>query len=234
MELRETPVSGSAVPRLELVEWAKRHGLVAGITGRTAEFSWTTFRAGFEDRFPSSVRSKQVHGIEVRWQARADEGWRLLDGFDGHATDQAGVLLTVSVADCIPVYLAVPRCGVVALLHAGWRGTAAGILARGVRLLREQTGASSSEIVIHCGVGICGACYEVGSEVAERLTGTVPPGPVHVDLRSILAAQAASLGLLDVSISPWCTAHDRERFFSYRASGGGDGRQAAYLGRPCA
>ena len=82
---------------------------------------------------------------------------------------------------------------------------------------------------MHCGVGICGACYEVGPEVIERLTEG-PSG--HVDLREILARQAADLGITQVSVSSWCSAHDRAHFFSHRASGGRDGRMIAYVGVP--
>jgi copper oxidase (laccase) domain-containing protein len=82
---------------------------------------------------------------------------------------------------------------------------------------------------MHCGVGICGECYEVGSEVADRFG---KPDATHLDLRDILAQQARALGIRDVSISPWCTAQERDRFFSHRASRGSDGRMVAYLGRP--
>ena len=66
-----------------------------------------------------------------------------------------------------------------ALLHAGWRGTAAKILREGVTALVTEAGSSMSSLVIHCGVSICGACYEVGSEVAEAL------GPGLVDVRGV-------------------------------------------------
>jgi copper oxidase (laccase) domain-containing protein len=82
---------------------------------------------------------------------------------------------------------------------------------------------------MHCGVGICGECYEVGSEVAVRFGFT---DSVHLDLRATLARQARELGIQEVSISPWCSAEGRDRFFSHRASGGRDGRMIAYLGRP--
>jgi copper oxidase (laccase) domain-containing protein len=82
---------------------------------------------------------------------------------------------------------------------------------------------------MHCGVGICGDCYEVGSEVADRF-GLA--GASHLDLRDLLAQQAHGLGIRDISVSPWCSAEGRDRFFSHRASGGRDGRMVAYLGRP--
>jgi YfiH family protein len=198
---------------------------------------WRAFRAAFGGRFPEIVLSHQVHGNAVRWHRGRTDGWLVLDGFDGHATVELGALLTVTVADCVPVYLASPTTGVVALLHAGWRGTASGVLQRGIRLLCDSA-AQASQLVMHCGVGICGLCYEVGDEVraavAQTLPAGAPTGPdsSHVDLRNVLARQAHALGVREVSVSSWCSAHDRDRFFSHRASRGEDGRMVAYLGRP--
>src|SRR5256885_1823885 len=118
-------------------------------------------------------------------------------------------------------------------------GVVAGITTPGsgggfsLRVRREGL-VAASEIVMHCGVGICGSCYEVGSEVLERLTPGRRPGVTsgHVDLREVLVRQAAALGVGDISVSPWCSAHDREHFFSHRASGGRGGRMIAYLGVP--
>jgi len=245
----EVPVGDAAVPRLELADWAVRYSLVAGITtrGQGAGFNlglwsdaqvgqvmgrWRAFCAAFAPRFPAVVLSHQVHGTAVRWHEALPEGWLILDGLDGHATGERGALLTITVADCIPVYLTVPHKGAIALLHGGWRGAAAGVLARGVELLKWRGFAKTSDIVMHCGVGICGACYEVGSEVATRFGMAPTAGPVRLDLRDVLARQARDLGIEQISISPWCSAEGRERFFSHRASGGRDGRMVAYLGRP--
>ena len=243
--LAESPAGDAAVPRAELAEWADRYGLVAGVTLRPMSLGlwsdepvgqvlsrWRAFRAAFAARFPALVLSHQVHGTAVQWHETLPEGWLMLDGLDGHATADRGLLLTVTVADCIPVYLAVPQKGALALLHAGWRGAANGVLARGVELLKRHGFAKGTDIVMHCGVGICGTCYEVGSEVAGQFGLPVSPGPVPLDLRAVLARQARELGIEDVTVSPWCSAHDRDRFFSHRASGGRDGRMVAYLGRP--
>ena len=264
--LREQPVPDPAVPRMELAEWSARYGVVAGITtrGTGRGFSlglwseenvgqvmtrWRALRAAFRPAFSAVVLSHQVHGTAVQWHSQPPDGWLILDGVDGHATGTRGVLLSITVADCIPVYLLAPTKHVVALLHAGWRGTSGGMLEQGVELVRREAFVKASEIVMHCGVGICGLCYEVGSEVLERLTPErltperLTPGrrPVvsraespsgHVDLREVLVRQAGELGVTDVSVSPWCSAHDREHFFSHRASGGRDGRMIAYLGVP--
>jgi polyphenol oxidase len=259
--LRELPVGDSAVPRMELREWADRYGIVAGITtrgrvgagGAGGGFSlglwseenvgqvmtrWRAVRAVFAPRFPAVVLSHQIHGTTVTWLRSASPGWLILDGSDGLATNTRGLLLTVTVADCIPVYLVVPDKGAIALLHAGWRGTADRILERGVELLRREAFARASDIVMHCGPGICGACYEVGSEVLERLTLSRRPGVEglsgHVDLRAVLVRQATELGIGAASVSGWCSAHDREQLLSHRASRGRDGRMIAYLGLPLA
>jgi YfiH family protein len=247
---REAPAGDAAVPRLELTDWAERYGLVAGVTTRgpsATPFSlglwsdepvgqvlsrWRAFCAAFGPRFPTVVLSHQVHGTRVEWHAAVPNGWLVLDGFDGHATADAGLLLTVTLADCIPVYLAVPQKGAVALLHAGWRGTVGGVLERGIELLQERGVARGADIVMHCGVGICGSCYEVGSEVAARFGIGGGAASVRLDLRSRLVEQARGLGVEQISVSPWCSAHDRNQFFSHRASGGRDGRMVAYLGRP--
>lgn len=246
--LGEEAVPGP-VPRLEVPGWRARFGLVAGITWRgdgpgafdlglaTAQpvgavmARWDAFRAA-EPGFHAAVLGRQVHGTEVRWHADPS-GWVILDGVDGHATDRPGVLLCVTVADCTPVYLAAPARGAVALLHAGWRGAASGVLARGVALLHGRTGARPDELVAHLGVAICGDCYEVGAEVLEAFgIAAEGAGPWHLDVRDRLQEQAAALGIGAVTRSPWCSAHDRARFHSHRASRGADGRMVAYLGLP--
>jgi YfiH family protein len=190
---------------------------------------WLAFRRAMPG-FHATVLGNQVHGVEIM-RIDAGSGWMQMEGIDGWITTTPGILLTVTIADCVPVYLVAPGQGI-ALLHAGWRGTAGEILSRGLERLRAAVGAQA-DIIMHCGVGICGACYEVGSEV---MVGCGVPangaGPWHLDIRSRLAEQAAALGVKKVTISSWCSAHDRPAFFSHRASGGGDGRMVGYLGMP--
>jgi copper oxidase (laccase) domain-containing protein len=189
---------------------------------------WLAFRRSMTG-FPAVALGNQVHGIELM-TLEAGRGWIQVQGIDGWIATVPGILLTVTVADCVPVYLVAPGRGV-ALLHAGWRGTAGRILCRGVERLMADTGCSARGIIMHCGVGICGRCYEVGSEV---LLGCRVPvegdGPWRIDLRERLAAEAVDLGLTSITSSAWCSAHDRGTFYSHRASGGRDGRMVAYIG----
>jgi copper oxidase (laccase) domain-containing protein len=246
--VRELPAPGT-LPLYEIPDWRAGHGVVAGITGRGAEpgggfdlglwteapvgevmSRWRAFRRALPG-FDAVVLGNQVHGVVVE-TVGPSRGWIQIEGVDGWVTTSPGVLLTVTVADCIPVYLAVPGRGI-ALLHAGWRGVAGGILAAGIEQLTAVTNVPVSDIVMHCGVGICDMCYEVGSEV--MLACGLPAegaGPWHLDLRERLAEQAAALGVDLVSSSLWCSAHDRPSFYSHRASRGADGRMVAYFGMP--
>ena len=247
--VRERPVEGGAVPRLEVPGWRERYGIVAGLTTRGAPgepwdlgltgtapvgrviAQWSALRAA-EPGFPLAVLGRQVHGTEVAWHDQG-RGWLLLDGVDGHATASAGVLLTVTVADCTPIYLVDTDTGSLALLHAGWRGASSRVLDRGIRLLAGRSGTRVENITMHCGVGICGDCYEVGSGVFSAFRLPPPDGGKGLlDVRAELLKQAEALGIGAVSCSPWCSGHDGELFHSHRRSGGADGRMIAYLGRP--
>jgi YfiH family protein len=242
----ESAVPGT-VPRFELEAWREQYGIVAGITGRgegTPGFDlglwtmqpvgqvmqrWRDLRRALPD-FHAQVFAIQCHGADVAWHQSSGYGWRILDALDGHAAGSAGLLLTVSVADCIPVYLLDPEARVIALLHAGWRGTAGRILTRGIEAMVAH-GAKPDRILMHAGVGICGDCYEVGREVMEGVGLEAPgEGPWHVDLRRVIADQARAVGINQVTISAHCSAHDGGLFFSHRRSGGADGRMVAYLG----
>jgi YfiH family protein len=243
----EARVAGSAVPRSELAEWRERYGLVAGLTERPFDVGlstrapvgevmgrWRAFRESFHPAFQAVQKSHQVHGNTVLWHETVAPGWHEAGPADGHATSQSGLLLCVTVADCIPIYLAA-RGRAVALLHAGWRGIAAGVLEAGLRKLVDHANVTPPDVVMHCGVGICGPCYEVGDEVARAVLGpSAPSGHQRLDLRRALADQAKRLGVGQVTISPLCTSCHHDRFYSHRASGGSDGRMVAYLGMPLA
>ena len=244
--IRETPFAGP-VPRFEIPGWRARFGVVAGITNRGEEPGrdfdlglwsrapvgevmnrWLAFHRALPE-FPTVVLGNQVHGVELK-QVDEGVGWIQVQGIDGWITTKPGILLTVTVADCIPVYLIAPGCGV-ALLHAGWRGTAGGIVKRGIEGLARATKTPASRLVMHCGVGICGPCYEVGSEFVQACGLQVQgDGPWHLDLRDQLVDQGRQAGIRQITVSSWCSAHDRPIFFSHRASQGGDGRMVAYIG----
>lgn len=182
-----------------------------------------------EELSPGGARlatSSQVHGSRVVVHSSDWQGWLRVDATDGHVATDRGLALAVTVADCVPIFIAHPS-GSVALLHSGWRGTAAHILGRGIDAL-AQRGFAASELRVHFGPAICGNCYEVGRDVFCQLTGrNSSGGALHVDLRSILSEQAHAAGIRHVTTSALCTRCNNDRFFSHRA--GDTGRQIAVI-----
>jgi polyphenol oxidase len=172
--------------------------------------------------------ARQVHGSRVLVHDGGWTGWLRGPGADGHIARAAATALAVSVADCVPVFVAHPS-GVVALLHSGWRGTEANILGVALQRLRLD-GVRLGELRVVLGPAICGDCYEVSPDVYGRLTGLRVDVPTSVDLRRIIARQATSHGISDVRIDARCTRCDNHRFFSHRA--GDAGRQLGVIASP--
>jgi polyphenol oxidase len=167
----------------------------------------------------------QVHGDTVLAHANPWEGFLRTRPADGHATQERGLALAVTLADCAPVFIAHPS-GAVALVHSGWRGTEARIIDQAIRVL-GRAGLSPDELRVHIGPAICGRCYEVSAEVRARLTGETSNRPGNVDIRSLIAEQATEAGIGRVSVSSSCTRCDNDSFFSHRA--GDTGRQIAVI-----
>jgi YfiH family protein len=142
---------------------------------------------------------------------------------DGQAASVAGIGAMVLTADCLPVALGAE--GAVAMVHAGWRGLAAGVIEEGVRALRELGGEEDILAIIGPGAGPC--CYEVGEEVRAAFGGphrAQSPHPRNIDLKAIARDKLLAVGVTEVRDLAMCTICD-ERFFSYRREGARAGRQ---------
>jgi len=167
----------------------------------------------------------QIHGDRVLPHVTAWDGILRTEPADGHATQERGLALAVTVADCAPVFLAHPS-GAIAIVHSGWRGTEARIIDQAIRLL-GRVGLSPDELRVHIGPAICGRCYEVSADVRSRLTGEPANRPGNVDIRSLIAEQAREAGVTSISMSASCTRCDNDSFYSHRA--GDAGRQLAVI-----
>lgn len=189
---------------------------------------------------------EQVHGTGLRWVeprhcgAGAWETSTALPATDGLLTRQRGVVLGVLVADCVPLLLADPEAGLVAAVHAGWRGTAGRIATRAVEAM-VSAGAHPSRIVAAMGPSIGPCCYQVSPDLAGWFAGLFSQevvrrkarGP-YLDLRlaNRLALMEAGLSEAQISWHPPCTACQTHRYFSHRAQGGQAGRQAGLIWMP--
>ncbi|MEO7218538.1 MAG: polyphenol oxidase family protein [Gemmatimonadaceae bacterium] len=167
----------------------------------------------------------QVHGNRVLPHVTPWDGFLRTEPADGHVTQERGLALAVTVADCAPVFIAHPS-GATAIVHSGWRGTEARIIDEAIRLF-GQVGLAADELLVHIGPAICGRCYEVSADVRSRLTGEPANRPGNVDIRSIIAGHAREAGVTRVSVSGSCTRCDNETFYSHRA--GDAGRQIAVI-----
>ncbi|MGQ0767208.1 MAG: polyphenol oxidase family protein [Gemmatimonadota bacterium] len=167
----------------------------------------------------------QVHGAAITEHGPGWSGWLRCHDSDGHVAGNPSTAMAVTLADCVPVFIAHPS-GVASILHSGWRGTVAGITPAAIAHL-DKLGCAPADLTLHCGPAICGACYEVSAEVARALTGERYDAPVSVDLRAIIAGQARALGVRKVSVSAECTLCGGGRYFSHR--GGDGGRQIGVI-----
>lgn len=163
----------------------------------------------------------QVHGADVL-EAPAGSSGVLGEG-DGLVTGEAGVVLQILTADCVPVLLEGDTR--VAALHAGWRGLAAGVVERGV----EAVGAVRAAWV---GPSIHACCYEVGDEVtsAFRRAGLPVAGERRVDPAQAARAALESAGVRNIAVASRCTSCE-PNYFSHRRDGVG-GRQGSFISRP--
>jgi len=199
---------------------------VAGEQAEQGEQARERLRAGIGVQ--SLVRGYQVHGTVVQLVRSPPDGPAIdvrRPDADGQATALAGVAAMVLTADCLPVALASPNA--VAIVHAGWRGLAAGVLQSGVEALRELGGEEPIVAVIGPGAGAC--CYEVGPEVLAAF-GEAHAERRHIDLRVIARERLLAAGVADVREAAACTICD-ERFFSHRREGARAGRQAGVAWR---
>jgi YfiH family protein len=165
----------------------------------------------------------QVHGGELAFHSGRQDpspfarpGSALAEA-DGHVASVAGLAPLVLGADCLPVAVAGP--GGVAMLHCGWRGLAAGILAAGVEAVQ------ATDAAIGPGIGAC--CYEVGDEVLDAFSGLgdgIASGRM-LDLTEVARRLLARSGVEGIEAAGHCTCCEPELFFSHRRDHGRTGRQ---------
>lgn len=174
------------------------------------------------------LAGRQVHGAELARHRGpqepspfAEPGTSEPPAVDGHVTAEPELAALVYVADCLPIALAGP--GGVAMLHCGWRGLAAGILARGADAV------AATHAVIGPGIGPC--CYEVGEEVLGAFAGLGEgtSSARMLDLPEVARRllQATSVG--SIESADLCTGCEAELFFSHRRDAGRTGRQAGIV-----
>ena len=194
------------------------------------------------------VSVTQIHSRTVRYVTEDDRGagiyYRADYECDGYVTDRPGVALCIKTADCVPILLSDEDAGVIGAVHAGWRGTASGIVGECVRMMC-RLGASAGRIKAAVGPAIGKCCYEVGPDVRkefERLCGeyfagrfVLPvkdrPGKYLADLPGANKAHMEDAGLdaENIDIAGLCTSCRSDLFFSHRRGGGQRGTMCSVI-----
>ena len=189
----------------------------------------------------------QVHGVAIARVGVGDtpEDVARLQA-DGLCSDRADVALAVFVADCIPAIIVDPRTGAFAAVHAGWRGTLAGVLPAAVSALGAHFGSRASDLRVALGPAIGACCFEVGPEVVAAFEAGLPGaraadvivrelagGKAHIDLKRVnrLLLERAGVDPAAIDAGPECTSCDQARFFSYRRDKGQTGQHLAFVSR---
>lgn len=196
---------------------------------------------------PTLLRASQVHGVRVLHVGATDDPARVaVQEADGLCTDTVGLGLSVHVADCTPILMACPRTGACAALHAGWRGTVAGMAQAGARILVSTFGCRPSDLVVALGPCIGACCFEVGQDVVDAFRAVSPAAETNgvilggagkkprIDLRRFQTEQLVLAGIEpdNIDASFHCTRCDPEnRFFSFRQSGRATGQMVGFVVR---
>ncbi|NBD22782.1 peptidoglycan editing factor PgeF [Paenibacillus glycinis] len=259
-----------------LPRWSERqNGLTAGFTGRQGGVSaapWQSLNCGLHvgdadidvvhNRrmlaealgwpFEAWTCAEQVHGSRVAIVRRDDRGKgresrsTAIGDADAMATDERGVLLTSFYADCVPLYFFDPAKGVVALAHAGWKGTVLEIARETIEAMTASFGCDPADIEAAIGpsIGLC--CYEVNEVVLDRviplmrslnlepdrLVNPTEGGKARINLKELNRQIMIKAGILPsrIECSDYCTGCSTDLFFSHRMEGGATGRMVSWIG----
>jgi len=213
--------------------------------GRHLRAFFTTKSTGAEIKNISRISAVPVGNIYLPIQKHTDAvqvvehdlGPKIADAV---VTNRKGIMVGVQVADCVPLLLYDRRLHIVGAVHAGWRGTAAGILKNTIKTVMDRFYSSPSDIVIAIGPSIKQCSYAVDHEVVRAVQNATGPGDYfigsadkyYLDLPEANKYQALSIGIPEKNIwlSEDCTFCNPDIYYSYRFARGTTGRQGAFIG----
>lgn len=177
--------------------------------------------------------SHQIHGTEVLYTTEPGR----FDGYDALITNQSGLLVGVTVADCVPILIYDQANQAVAAVHAGWRGTVGGIVTKTLTHMQRRFGTLAEHCYAYVGTCIDACSFEVGPEVADQFDSAFKRHDIR-SRKSFVDLKASNMQLLSefgipvahISISPFSTVLNNEDYFSYRVEHGQTGRMLAVIG----
>lgn len=210
--------------------------------------NFTRFADTIGEDINNMVFSQQTHTTNVMKADSSMKGMGILrdrsyHDIDGLVTDEPGICLVTSYADCVPLYFADEKHHAIGLSHSGWRGTVGNIAAHTFELMNSLYGTQPQDLTVCIGPSICQSCYEVSADVAEKFmeayedTGydTVltekPDGKYLLNLHEACRLNFKRIGIADEKIimPDICTCCNPKLLFSHRASRGRRGGMCAFL-----
>ncbi|MBA3270966.1 MAG: peptidoglycan editing factor PgeF [Acidobacteria bacterium] len=212
--------------------------------------AWTQATASLKAGPDQLMRISQVHGHTVRVVRRGERSLgdqQARPEADAIVANEPDLVLAVQVADCVPMLIADRRTGVAGAVHAGWRGTCAGIAPAAVATLAREFGTEPGSLIVAMGPSIGACCYDVGAELLDafRTAGATddqldrwfvraPTGSLRLDLWTVNSDQLVAAGVAadHIHVSGLCTQTHVDVFESYRAEGAAAGRMAALIRVP--
>lgn len=177
----------------------------------------------------------QVHGTDIQRVNQTDEVAVVIKTqADALITSSPRVAVGVRIADCVPILVADRNTGIVAAIHAGWRGAVGNIVGKTIARWPNQT----ADLIAAIGPHISLKSFEVGEEVATQIEQVADGESVidrnlghrpHANLRNLIAHQLRKAGVTEIDHVEGCTYLDSDRFFSFRRDGNPSGRMLAAI-----
>jgi len=205
--------------------------------------NWERLAAAFDIPLAQFLVVNQVHGDDIfviQQQGEYFTSRAQLD-YDAIVTSRTNLAIGIKTADCVPIFIVDKVQKIIAVIHAGWRGSALGISVKVIHLLQDQYGSLPQDILAAIGpaIGLC--CYEVDAVTADAfaayedkdyfLFSVKAKEKWMLDLPEANRRQLLSCGIpvKNIEVSDLCTSCNKDLFFSHRASGGVTGRQINFM-----
>lgn len=203
----------------------------------------STLLSAFELPMHQLLLVKQVHGSDIVVVDTKNYDVSHFQDVEADAiiTNQPGLMLGVTVADCYPVLAYDPENKVAAAIHVGWRGAADGIIGKTLEAMQREFDCDLAQLKVAVGPGIGAAHYVVGKEVRDafrngvgqwsEISDEVELGQWKLDLLRSCQLQLAAAGVAkkNIDLANACTWSQRELFFSHRRDDGKTGRQMGFV-----
>jgi len=205
--------------------------------------NWHRLAMAFAIPMDQFLTLNQVHGDDIFIIKPFGDYYssREAMNYDAIVTSRTNLAICIKTADCVPVFIVNKVKKIIAIVHAGWRGTALEITAKVIRLLIEKYGSSPQEILTAIGPSIGQCCFEVDSAAANAffeqknneafLFPGARPSKWMLDLAEANRRQILNCGIpeANIDVSDLCTSCRQDLFFSHRGSGGITGRQVNFM-----